>query len=103
MAYKYIFDPIAADEYQDAFQWYEERSKIAADNLILAVQDAINAICADPYRYRNTYKSLRELKIRKYPYQVIYLIDKKKKLIIIISLYHNKRHPKGKYNKPKKK
>jgi hypothetical protein len=43
MAYKYNFDPIAADEYEDAFKWYEQKNIVAADNLILAVQDAITA------------------------------------------------------------
>ena len=35
MAYQYIFDPIAADEYEEAFKWYEQKSIVAADNLIL--------------------------------------------------------------------
>jgi plasmid stabilization system protein ParE len=103
MAYKYVFDPIAADEYQEAFQWYELRSEIAADNLILAVQDAINAVCTYPYRYRNTYKNLRELTLKKYPFYLIYFVDEPKKLITITSLYHTKRHPKGKYKKTGKK
>lgn len=34
MAYKYSFDPIVANEYEKAFDWYEEKSSIAADGLI---------------------------------------------------------------------
>jgi hypothetical protein len=30
MVYQYIFDPVAADEYEDAFKWYEHKSVIAA-------------------------------------------------------------------------
>jgi len=101
MAYQYIFDPIAADEYEEAFKWYEQKSIVAADNLILTVQEAIIGICADPHRYRNTYKKLRELNLKKYPYTLIYFIDEDKQLITIISLYHHKRNPKGKYNKHK--
>ncbi len=37
MSYRYIYDPVAADEYGEAFDWYEERSSIVADGLILAV------------------------------------------------------------------
>jgi plasmid stabilization system protein ParE len=59
MIYQYTFDPIAADEYEEAFKWYEEKSVIAADNFILAVQNAITSICANPFRYRNTHKKLR--------------------------------------------
>ena len=99
MPYQHVFDPVAADEYEDAFKWYEDKSIIAADKLIVAVQNAIEAVCTDPYRYRNTHKNLRELTLRKYPYNLIYFIDEKKKLIIVISLYHHKRNPKGKYNK----
>lgn len=101
MAYKYSFDPIAADEYEEAFKWYEQKSIIAADNFILAVQDAIAAICANPFRYRNTFKKLRELTLKKYPYNLIYFIDETRQLITIISLYHHKRNPKGKYDKSK--
>ena len=76
MAYQYIFDPIAADEYEEAFKWYEQRSIVAADNLILTVQEAIIAIYTDPHGYRNTYKKLRELNLKKYPYTLIYLLMK---------------------------
>ena len=101
MVYKYTFDPIAADEYEDAFKWYEQKNIVAADNLILALQDAITAICANPFIYRNTNKKLRELSLKKYPYNLIYFIDENKQLITIISLYHHKRNPKGKYDKSK--
>lgn len=102
MAYHYIFDPIAADEYEEAFTWYEQKSAMAADNLLLAVQDAIVAICNDPHRYRNNYKNLRELTIKRYPYNLIYHTDDKKMVITIVSLYHHKRDPLGKYVKSKK-
>ena len=83
MSYRHIFDPVAAKEYEDAFKWYEERSFFAADNLILAVENAISAICANPYRYRNTYKNLREITIKKYPFNLIYFVDEDKKLITV--------------------
>ncbi len=56
MAYQYTFDPFAAGEYENAFYWYEQKNVIAADNLIVAVQDAITAICTNPYRYPTSTK-----------------------------------------------
>lgn len=64
MTYSHIFDPEAAEEYEDAYKWYEEKSFFAADNLLLAVKNAIDAVCINPYRYRNTYKNLREITIK---------------------------------------
>ena len=102
MAYQYAFDPVAADEYEEAFNWYEQKSTTAADNLLLAVQDALAAICTDPHRYRNVHSNLRELSLKKYPYNLIYYVDDAHKLIIVTSLYHHKRNPERKYEKGKK-
>ena len=99
MSYRHIFDPVAAKEYEDAFKWYEERSFFAADNFILSVENAISAICANPCRYRNTYKNLREITIKKYPFNLIYFVDEDKKSITILSLFHHRRNPKNKYKK----
>lgn len=99
MAYFYIISPVAASEYEDAFNWYEERSTQASEAFIISVQNAIEAICQNPYRYRNTYKSLREITLRKYPFNLIYYIDEESKIIIVFSIYHHKRNPENKYNK----
>lgn len=64
MAFSYSFDPISAVEYEEAFKWYNERSELAADNLILAFQQTIEAICNDPFRFRNNYKTYRELSLK---------------------------------------
>ncbi len=99
MAYKHMFDPKAADEYENAYNWYHERSMAAADRLLIAVEKAIQLICAYPYRYRNIYKNLRELFVKKYPYHIIYYIDEANKMITITSIFHHKRNPKKKYKK----
>lgn len=99
MSYAYFFDPAAAKEYEDAFEWYQERSEAAADILIIEVEETTRAICEDPYRYRETHKNLHEVSLKKYPYYLIYLIDEVKKVVTIISLYHHKRNPKNKYGK----
>ncbi len=99
MSYAYLFDPRAAKEYEDAFEWYQQRSEVAANNMILEVEETIRAVCEDPYRYRKTHKNLHEVSLKKYPFYLIYLIDDVKKVVTIISLFHHKRNPKKKYRK----
>jgi plasmid stabilization system protein ParE len=99
MLYKHIFDLKAADEYEEAYLWYKQRSEVAADKLIIEVEEAIKRICANPDRYRNTYKNLRETALKKFSYSIIYLPDHTKRLVVIISLFHHKRNPQRKYNK----
>ena len=45
MSYSYLFDPIAAKEYEEAFEWYQQRSETAADGFIIEVEEAIRAAC----------------------------------------------------------
>jgi plasmid stabilization system protein ParE len=99
MKYKCRFDPIAANEYEAAYSWYIEQSIKAADNFVIAVDEAINTVCANPHRYKKSHKDLREVILKKYPFYLIYLIDEKKKTIIITSIYHTKRDPDKKYIK----
>ncbi len=99
MRYAFLFDPAAAQEYEDAFVWYQLRSEMAADNLIIEVEETIRAVCEDPFRYRQTHRNLHEVSLKKYPYFLIYLIDEAKKVVTIISLFHHKRNPKNKYRK----
>ncbi len=101
MPYKYIFDPKAAGDYEKAYLWYQQRSEMAAGRLIIEVEEAIKRICADPYRYRNAYKKLRESSLKKFPYTLIFLVDDMKVLIVITSLFHHKRNPKKKYGRTK--
>jgi plasmid stabilization system protein ParE len=75
LEYHHFFNPRAAEEYESTFKWYEEQSVVTADNLIISVQEAISTICASPYRYRNTFKNLREVTLKKYPFNLIYSID----------------------------
>lgn len=99
MKYKYRFDPIAAIEYEAAYSWYNRRSVQAAENFIIAIDEAIEAVCCNPQRYRKSYKELREITLKKYPFYLIYLIDEKKKTVVFTSVYHNKRSPDKKYIK----
>jgi plasmid stabilization system protein ParE len=79
MKYKCRFDPIAANEYEAAYSWYIERSIKAADNFVIAIDEAITAISTNPHRYKKSYKELREVILKKYPFYIIYLIEKERK------------------------
>jgi plasmid stabilization system protein ParE len=99
MNYSYLFNPRAAKEYEEAFEWYDQQSQVAADNLVIEVEETIRAICENPFRYRITYKNLHEASLKKYPYYLIYYINDEQKVVTIISVFHQKRNPKHKYRK----
>ena len=97
MNYKHVFAPAALIEYKEAVEWYDERSKTAAENFVRDVKEKIKSICINPLRYRNAYKYFRETSLKKYPFYIVYFVDENKRLVIISSVFHHKRNPKRKY------
>lgn len=61
------------------------------------MNDAFSNIEAQPLSYRNTYKNYREIKLHKYPYALVYFIDKEKDTIVVTTVFHYKRNPQNKF------
>ena len=80
--------------------WYRYRSKSAAENFIIEVENGIKAICRDPFLFKKTDQEYRELVLHKYPFNVVYSINEAKLLITIVAIYHQSRTPQAKYRKP---
>jgi plasmid stabilization system protein ParE len=99
MLYKYILLEHAQQEYEVSLQWYAERSGLAAEKFIIAVENALLLICKYPERWRNQYKNYHELGLKKYPFTIIYTIETEKQLVVVTSVYHHKKNPKKKYRK----
>ena len=95
--YKIALRKRAAKEYLEAIIWYNERSLKAAENFRTSVDEAFSKIEVEPDRYRNSYKYFHELKLRKYPYSIIYFIDKEKVCIVVTTIFHHKRNSGKKY------
>lgn len=98
MVYKYSFFAWAQKDYEQSFKWYLKRSVQAAEGFIEAVDYALKQICTHPDRYRNTYKHYNEIGLKKYPFVLIYSIEKEEGLLIIWKIFHNKKNPKKKFS-----
>jgi plasmid stabilization system protein ParE len=99
MGFNYILLAKAQEEYESSVIWYNERSTLAADQFIEAVEYTLQLICEHPDRWRNEYRKYRELGLRKYPFNIVYTIDVEHELVIVNSIYHHSRNPKKKYKK----
>ncbi len=97
--YKITLRKRAAKEYLEALIWYNEQGLLAAENFRKAVNEAFSKIEAKPDHYRNSYKHFHELKLSRYPFSLVYFIDKEKSTIVITTIFHQKRTPIKKYSK----
>lgn len=95
--YKVTFRKRAAQEYIEAIAWYKKRSLLAAENFIKEMNMALTRIKTDPQQFRNSYKHFHELKLRRYPFTLVYFIDAEKSLVVVATLFHHKRDPNRKF------
>lgn len=97
MAYKISFRKRASLEYLSSLIWYKERSLQAAENYVLAVNEALGKVASYPHQFRNTYQQFYEIGLKRYPFAIIYFIDEDLHQVVIVSLFHYKRNPRKKF------
>lgn len=87
----------ARNEYLEAVTYYADRSRSAAEGFIFNFSLTIEEISESPLRWPNYHSNFRECLVKDYPFTIVYRIDESKNTVVIISVFHHSRHPKGKY------
>ncbi len=95
--YLYIFQPKAQMEYEDSIIWYAKRSIVAAENFIKEIDVTLEKICSFPLRWKNDFLIFYEFNLKKYPFTIMYSIDEVRKIVIVMSIFHQKRNPTKKH------
>ena len=91
MNYQLIIRPEAEAELGEAFVWYEQQVVGLGSQFLLVVEAAINSIRQNPLQYPVVYKDIHRVLTRRFPYQIFFIINDKK--IVIIAIFHGMRNP----------
>jgi len=97
IAYITILSTRAQKEITQAWEWYEERQQILGDRFVKEVINKLRLIEQNPERYPTRYKSYKETSVNIFPFLVIYRINRKKKSVRIVSVFHTSLNPSKKY------
>ncbi len=83
--------PAAQRDFEDSFEWYAERSVVAAERFANAIDAALIRIAHDPHILSHVDRVHRECPVRKFPFRIIFrqLEDQ----ILIVAIAHAKRRP----------
>ena len=93
MDYKIKVSPRAQKEVEKAIDFYTPNSQDTPNNFILQLLKGYDTLKINPF-FRIRYKSVRSLKLKKFPYSLYFEINENTKTIRILSCFHNKRNPK---------
>ena len=86
----------ARREIFEGWIWYEEQQPGLGDRFEEDIFRKIGLIEANPLHYPLK-KKAREALADDFPYLIVYRINEKRKLIMIVSVFHTSRHPRKKY------
>jgi len=91
--YQLIVRPEAEAEMAESFNWYEDRLTGLGSEFLLCIDAIFNSITRSPQQYPIVYKNIRRAITRRFPYEVFYIENENK--IIILAVFHAKRNPKS--------
>jgi hypothetical protein len=92
MNFKYRILDVAANEILEAAIWYDDKRKGLGDDLIFCFESQLNYLLNNPEHFQIRHKHLRLVNIKRFPYQIVYYLEKD--LITIVAFFHAKRNPK---------
>jgi len=95
-SYSVILSSRAQKEITESWEWYEERQTGLGDRFVKEVVTRIKLIEQHPERYPSRYKSYKETPIAVFPFLIIYRLNKRKKIIRIVSVFHTSINPRKK-------
>ena len=84
--------PIALEEIESAWLWYEHRRKGLGNDFLLCVEESLEKISRNPDLHPVVHKKIRRALIRRFPYGILYFIEKDK--IVLVGVFHGRRNPK---------
>jgi plasmid stabilization system protein ParE len=92
-----IFSSRAQKEIIQAWEWYEERQRGLGDRFVKEITDRIRKIEQAPERYPTRFRSYKETPVPVFPFLIIYRLNKRKKIVRVVSVFHTSLNPKKRY------
>lgn len=86
-----LFDPLAKQEYHDAFEYYEAQEKGLGEKFRIAVWAAIGILEKYPEIGEEVRPGIRKILVRRFPYKLIYSFNDH--AMYIIAVAHSYRKP----------
>jgi plasmid stabilization system protein ParE len=90
MSLPVVLSPEAAEEFDAAADWYEQRAGLGID-FVGRVQDALERIGQMPELHAVIYRDARRARVRRFPYNIYYRIRANR--VEVIAILHGHRDP----------
>lgn len=83
--------PEAADEANEAFNWYEDRQPGLGHEFYRELTRCLEFVFENPRLARMAHRGLRKRKLDRFPYLIVYRVNDSE--ISVVSVFHGSRKP----------
>lgn len=88
---RFLVEPEAEAELDEAFIWYEGRAAGLGSEFLRALRAAFALIRRNPDQFPRVRGDIRRTLVRRFPYAVYYVVDPEQ--ISVLAVVHTRRHP----------
>jgi toxin ParE1/3/4 len=92
MALKIIIKPSAEEDLDVVVKWYHLENEKLAAAFLFEFKDAVSVVSLAPLGFQKRHKNIRAFSLKKFPYNIYYIVDNN--TMFIIAILHQKRNPK---------
>ena len=101
MSYTYWLHEKVQTDFDEAYEWYEDKKTGLGNEFLDAVETKIAEIIANPTYFGSKGNTkYREALTDRFPYIIVYIIYAKRKEILICAVHNAKKSTKRKYRTP---
>ncbi|KAA5537324.1 type II toxin-antitoxin system RelE/ParE family toxin [Taibaiella lutea] len=95
--YSIVFHPLAEEEYNQSYNWYEEQLIGLGERFEGEVEIILTKLTIQPQFYGFSKRPYREASVNDFPFIIVFKINAIKNEIYIVSIFHTKRSVKKKF------
>ena len=92
MPFDIVFEKRAEFDIQQAVDYYDTQQIGLGEKFWLSVSKHISSISKNPF-FQIRYSNVRCLPVKKFPFMIHFLVDEKRKIAYIISIFHTSQSP----------
>lgn len=91
MKRKLIVRPDAADDIDEAHDYYERKRYGLGEDFVACIEAMLEQIAARPLSFTATYRDIRRAVVRRFPYGIFFrILDD---VIYVVGVFHGRRSP----------
>lgn len=89
--YKIELSDEAEQDFDNSYQYYEEKSEQTADNFYRSIDESLEKISQNPHGYQEVHEDVRRFVVKRFPFSIYYRI--KDIVVRVIAIFHTRRNP----------